>query len=107
MGRKHLGELEQLVMMAVLQLGDTAYGTAILRELNDRGNRKISPGGLYAILDRLESKGFVASILGDPTPGRGGKPKRFVSITERGLLSLREARAAWMRMSEGLEEALE
>ena len=90
-------------MMAILQLEEAAFGTAILRDLNDRGSRKVSPGALYATLDRLEGKGFVSSTFGDPTPGRGGKRKRFMTVTKQGMAALREARAAWMRMAEGLE----
>jgi len=103
MKRKHLGELEQMILMAILQLKAGAYGTAILKELDDRGRRKVSPGALFATLDRLEGKGLVASSLGDPTPGRGGKRKRFMTVTPEGMAALRVARAAWTRMAEGLE----
>ena len=105
--KKQLGELEQLVLMAVLQLKDSAYGTKVLKELSDRGGRKVSPGALFATLDRLEEKGLVTSRLGDPTPGRGGKRRRFLTVTQDGLAALRRARKAWIRMSEGLEEVLE
>jgi DNA-binding PadR family transcriptional regulator len=107
MRTKHLGELEQMVLMAVLQLEDNAYGTTVLTELSERGGRKISPGALFATIDRLEGKGLVVSELGDPTPGRGGKRKRFLTVTPKGLIALREAREAWSRMSEGLDEVLE
>lgn len=107
MGAKHLGELEQLVLMAVLQLDDDAYGTNVLKELSERGYRTVSPGSLYATVDRLEGKGLVASRVGDPTPGRGGKPKRFLTVTPKGLAALRRARATWTRMAEGLEEVLQ
>jgi PadR family transcriptional regulator PadR len=105
--KKHLGELEQMVLMAVLQLKDGAYGTNVLKELSDRGGRKVSPGALFATMDRLEGKGLVASRLGDPTPGRGGKRKRFLTVTPEGIAALRDARNAWIRMSEGLEELLQ
>ncbi len=105
--KKHLGELEQMVLMAVLQLKDCAYGTSVLEELSERGGRKVSPGALFATMDRLEGKGLVSSRLGDPTPGRGGKRKRFLTVTEKGLAALRNARSAWDRMSEGLEEVLQ
>jgi len=105
--KKHLGELEQMVLMAVLQLKDGAYGTTVLNELGERGGRKVSPGALFATIDRLEGKGFVNSTLGDPTPGRGGKRKRFLAVTPAGIAALRDARSAWVRMSEGIEEVLE
>jgi DNA-binding PadR family transcriptional regulator len=106
-GKKHLGELEQMVLMAVLQLKDDAYGTSVLRELSDRGGRRVSPGALFATMDRLEGKGLVTSRLGDPTPGRGGKRKRYLTVTPEGVAALRDARNAWVRMSEGLEEVLQ
>jgi DNA-binding PadR family transcriptional regulator len=105
--KKHLGELEQMVLMATLQLKDSAYGTSVLKELSDRGGRRVSPGALFATMDRLEGKGLVTSRLGDPTPGRGGKRKRYLTVTPEGLAALRDARNAWVRMSEGLEEVLE
>ena len=60
----YLGELEQMVLMAILQRGEDAYGLAVLRELQERGGRKVSPGVLYATLDRLEGKGVLASRFG-------------------------------------------
>jgi len=107
MKKRQLGELEQMVLMAVLQLEDGAYGTSVLTELRDRGGRKVSPGSLFATVDRLEGKGFVSSRLGDPTPGRGGKRKRFLTVTPDGLTALQDARNAWSRMAEGLEEVLQ
>ena len=103
----YLGELEQMVLMAILQLKDEAYGLNIVRELGDRGSRKVSPGALYATLDRLEGKGVVTSRFGDPMPGRGGKPRRYLTLTPEGITALQKARAAWQRLSEGLEEMLE
>ena len=107
MKKKHLGELEQLVLMAVLQLEDDAYGTTVLNELSERGGRKVSPGALFATIDRLEGKGMVTSELGDPTPGRGGKRKRFLLVTPKGITALQDAREAWARMSDGLDEVLQ
>jgi PadR family transcriptional regulator PadR len=98
----YLGELEQMVLLAILQVGRNAYGPAILKELADRGGRKVTPGALYATLDRLEGKGVVTSRFADPEPGRGGKPKRYLSVTAEGKEALRAARSAWTRMSEGL-----
>lgn len=103
----YLGELEQMVLMAILQLKEEAYGLNIQRELNDRVGRKVSPGALYATLDRLEGKGVVTSRFGDPAPGRGGKPRRYLTVTTEGITALQKARAAWTKLSEGLEEILE
>jgi len=105
--KKYPGEFEQMVLLAVLQLKDGGYGTAILRELKVRGNRRVSPGALYATVDRLESKGYLSSRLGDPTPGRGGKRRRYLTVTRSGVAALRAARRAWTRMSDGLEDVVE
>lgn len=102
----YLGELEQMMLLAILQLDGEAYGLAILRELEDRAGRRVSPGALYATLDRLEGKGVVRSRFAEPEPGRGGKPKRFMHLTEEGRAALQAARSAWRRMSEGLEGVL-
>jgi DNA-binding PadR family transcriptional regulator len=107
MNKKHLGELEQMVLLAILQLGEGAYGTAILEELEIRGDRKVSPGALFATLDRLEGKRLVRSRMGDPTPGRGGRPKRFMTVTQEGLEAIRQARTAWMNMAEGLGDLVQ
>ena len=99
----YLGELEQMMLMAILQLEDDAYGLKIQRELMERAKRKVTAGALYATLDRLEGKGAVVSRYADPAPGRGGKPRRYLTVTPRGIEALQEARSAWQRLAEGLE----
>ena len=91
----YLGELEQMLLWTVLRLDDSAYGTVILNELAERTGREVSPGALYATLDRLEAKGMIQSRLADPTPGRGGRPKRYVRVTANGSAQLERTRAAW------------
>ncbi|HEY7338575.1 MAG TPA: helix-turn-helix transcriptional regulator [Bryobacteraceae bacterium] len=103
MPRDHLGEFEQIVLLAVLRLGDDAYGVPIRREISRRARRQITIGGLYTTLDRLESKGLLSSKAGDPTPERGGRSKRYFGITAAGLRALRNSRAALNAMWEGLE----
>lgn len=103
----YLGELEQMILLAVLQLEDEAFGTRVLEELRERVGRTVSRGALYVTLDRLEEKGMLKSRLGDPTPQRGGKPKRYLSVTRSGLAGLKRSRAAWMRLWEGLDSVLE
>lgn len=105
--KKHPGELEQMVLLAILQLKGMGYGPAILHELKIRGQRNVSPGALFATVDRLESKGFITSRLGDPTPGRGGRRRRYVTVTRRGVVALKAARQAWARMADGLTEVTE
>lgn len=104
---KNLGEFEQLVLLAILQLEDEAFGLNVKKEIEDRAGRSVSRGALYAVFDRLEGKGIVTSRFGDPVPGRGGKPRRYLTLTPEGIAALRKARRAWESLSEGLGEILE
>jgi PadR family transcriptional regulator, regulatory protein PadR len=97
-----LGEFELLVLLGILQAGEHAYGSTILKELNERADRDVSRGALYVTLDRLESKGYVSSRTGDPAPSRGGKPRRYYTVRPAGLALLRRSLAALGRMREGL-----
>jgi PadR family transcriptional regulator PadR len=90
--RSYLGEFELMILLAVLHLGDEAYGVPISRELERLRGRDVSVGSVYAALERMESKGLVASTLGDPTPERGGKAKRYFRLTKAGLGQVRETR---------------
>jgi len=80
-----LGEFEQIVLLAILRLGEKAYGVTIREEIMARTGREPSPGALYVTLDRLEEKGLVRSQFGDPTPQRGGRAKRFFSVSAKGV----------------------
>jgi len=101
--REHLGELEQIVLLAVLRLGEDAYGVPIGLEIERRTGRSLTVGALYRTLDRLEAKGYVTSWFGDPTPERGGRSKRFFKVRPLGLRTLRASRDALTAMWEGLE----
>jgi PadR family transcriptional regulator PadR len=90
--RRYLGELELMLLLAVIQLGDDAYGVPISRELEKHRGRDVAVGSIYAALERLEMKGLVASSLGDATPERGGKAKRYFRITNAGLRQVHETR---------------
>jgi DNA-binding PadR family transcriptional regulator len=98
-----LGELEQLILLAILRLGDDAYGVTVRAELSDRAGRTIAPGAVYTALERLENKGLVVSRMGDPTPQRGGRAKRYVRVSFAGLQALRRALRAYERMLDGLD----
>ena len=98
-----LGEFEQSVLLAVAHLKDDAYGVTIRREIEARGGRAVAVGALYTALDRLERKGFIRSILSDPTPQRGGRSKRYVTLTRSGIAALRRSRQRLDRMWAGLE----
>jgi PadR family transcriptional regulator PadR len=101
--REHLGEFEQIVLLAILRLGDEAYGVPIRLEIERRTGRALTVGALYRTLDRLEDKGYVLSAFSAPTPERGGRSKRYFRVRARGLRNLRASREALTAMWEGLE----
>jgi DNA-binding PadR family transcriptional regulator len=90
--RGYLGEFELLLLLAVIHLGEEAYGVPISRELERHRGKDVSVGSVYAALERLEAKGLVSSSLGDPTPERGGKAKRYFRMTREGLRQVHETR---------------
>jgi len=98
-----LGEFEQIVLLAILRLEGNAYGFTISAEIAERTGRKPSPGALYATLDRLEGKGFLASRTGDPTPVRGGRAKRFFEVTGAGVEAVARAQRAYQSLLNGLK----
>ena len=102
-----LGDFEQLVLMGVLRLGDDAYGAAIRQEIHARSGRDVSINAVYTTLDRLEDKGFLRSRAGDPTPQRGGRRRKFFSMTPAGVAALKQAYRAFTAMADGLERRLE
>ena len=106
-GRDSLGDFEQMALLAVLRLGDSAYGVTVMQEIQQRASRSVARGALYVTLERLESKGLLRSHFADPTPERGGRAKRYFAVTEAGLEALRASREALMRMWTGLEPVLE
>lgn len=103
----NLGELEQLVLLAILRLGDEAYAVPVLEILHDRAGRRVARGALYTVLDRLETKGLLRSRFGDPLPERGGRPRRYFTVTAEGLAALRRSRRALLALSHGLDVVLE
>lgn len=102
-----LGEFEQLVLLAVLQLKDRATGAEISRELEEKADRRVSRGALYSSLDRLESKGYLTWIVEESTPERGGHPSRKFSVTGPGMEALREHQRALRNLTDGLEGVLD
>lgn len=96
-------DVEQQVLLAVWRLGDEAYGVPVRDELERVAGRTVTAGAVYATLIRLEQKGWVRSSMGDPTPERGGKAKRFFRITSDGVEAVRDARAVLDRLWDGLE----
>ena len=104
---RHLGEFEQLVLMAMLQLEDNAYGVTIAREIEGRTCRGVSMGGLYTTLERMARKGLVSSRQGSPTPSRGGRAKKFWAPTRAGATALESSLAALRSMAEGLADKVQ
>ncbi|MEX2273776.1 MAG: PadR family transcriptional regulator [Vicinamibacterales bacterium] len=102
-----IGEFEQLVLLAVLQLGDEAYAVPVRNLIVARTGRDVARGALYTALERLEGKALVTSRVGEPLPERGGRPRRYFTVTPAGVKLLREARAAVANLSQGLESLLE
>lgn len=98
----NLGEFEQLIMLAILRLHDDAYGVSIRAELADRAGRTVAPGALYTALERLETKGLITSRMSEPTPQRGGRAKRHVTLTATGMEALTRSVKAYERLLEGL-----
>ena len=98
-----LGELEQVVMLAVLHLDGEAYGVPIRSEIAERSGRELTLATVYKTLARLEDKGLVASYEGDPTPQRGGRRKRFYDVTPAGRQVLKQSVSALRRMASGLD----
>ena len=106
-GKTYLGEFEHMVLAAILRLGENAYGTAIIKEIERETGRQVPSGSLSVTLDRLETKGHLSTRMGTADPTRGGRPKRFVSVTEAGFLAVRESRAAMLNLWAGLEPGFE
>src|ERR1700747_3347666 len=101
--RDYLGEFEHIVVLALLRLDDRAYGVTVRQEIEFRTQRELSTGAVYATLGRLETKGYVKSYLGDPTPERGGRSKRFFRVTPRGVAAVHRTHRALQSMTEGLD----
>lgn len=102
-----LGEFEQLILLAVLRLGEGAYGATIHQDIERRTERPISLSAVYTTLDRMEAKGFVSSRLGDPTAKRGGRRKKFYALSAAGSEALSRNYRMFRAMTRGLERQLE
>jgi DNA-binding PadR family transcriptional regulator len=107
MPRTDLGDLEHLVLLAILRLGSDAYGIPILDEVSARSGRDVSRATVYVALKRLEQKGLVSSRLGDSTPERGGRAKRYFKLKPSGLKALRESREMFLGLWRDYESVLD
>jgi DNA-binding PadR family transcriptional regulator len=104
-----LGDFEQLVLLGVLRLEgeDASYGAAIRQEIHARSGRDVSINAVYTTLDRLENKGFLKSWVGNPTPQRGGRRRKFYALRPSGMAALRHSYRAVTAMADGLQSRLE
>jgi DNA-binding PadR family transcriptional regulator len=106
-GGPHLGEFEQFVLLALVRLGDGAYGATLRRDIETRAGRRLSISAVYTTLERLEQKGLVRSWIGEPTPQRGGRRKKHFALEPSGATALRRSYRAFAGMVSGLEEQIE
>jgi PadR family transcriptional regulator PadR len=100
--REYLGNFELVVMLALIRLGENAYGVPIAREIEVRSGRRVSLGSIYATLERLEAKGLVSSKLGEPTSERGGRAKKYFRVSGMGLREVRATQRMLMKSWRGL-----
>ena len=105
MSNGNLGEFEQMVLLAILQLGEDVYGVPIVEEIERRTDRSVARAAVYVTLRRLERKGLVESWMGEPMEERGGKARRLVRVRPEGRRLLRESRGAMDAMWKGLDRA--
>jgi len=103
----NLGEFEHIVLLAILRLGEDAYAIPIREEIEERTGRSVARGALYTALERLEGKRCLRSRMSDPLPERGGRSRRYFSVTPAGLAAIRASRRRLLRLWQGLEGRLE
>ncbi len=100
--RRSLTELEFMILLAILRLNECAYGVMIGREIEQLGKRTVTRAALYVALDRLEESGLVLSTLGDSTPERGGRAKRYFTVTAAGLRAAQDTQRAFVALWSGI-----
>jgi DNA-binding PadR family transcriptional regulator len=101
--REYLGQLELMVLLAVIRPAEDAYGVLISREIAQKSGREVALASVYAALERLEKKRLVISMLGEPTAARGGRARTYFKPTAAGLSEARDAHETLLRLSSGLE----
>ena len=103
MSSESLGELEMVVLLAVLRLGDEAYGVSIMREIARCTERELKRGSVYVTLERLEDKGLLGSRRGEPSPVRGGRAKRYFRVKAAGVRALKRSLGDLERLAAGIK----
>ena len=104
MADRFLTDFELMILLAILRIGEDAYGVPIAKEIEERAGRTVLLGAIYAGLDRLEGKGLVTSFHGDPTAVRGGRAKRFFNVTPAGMKAVRQTQRALTRLWTGVPQ---
>jgi DNA-binding PadR family transcriptional regulator len=107
MPRHSLGELELLLLLALVRLGHGAYGAALREEILARSGRSVSPGAIYPTLDRLEQRGLIRSRASDPVPERGGRSRRMFELRPAGMRELQRTWRQYALLARGFEAALD
>lgn len=103
----YLGEFEQIALLAILRLGEDAYAIPVREEIEARTGRDVARGALYTALERLEAKGCLRSRMSEPLPERGGRSRRYYTVSPTGLAALRTAREGLLALWKGVESQLE
>ena len=104
MPRHLFTDFELMILLATLRVGDSAYGVPIATEIGRTGGRRVVVAAVYAALDRLERNGLVSSNVGEPTPERGGRAKRFFQVTPQGIRAVKETQRALVALWKGIPE---
>jgi len=104
MNREFLGSLELMVLLALVRLDENAYGVPISREIEEKSGREVAIASVYAVLERLEQRGFVKSEVGEPTPERGGRAKRYFRITAKGVREVKDTQRTLSELWKGLPQ---
>jgi PadR family transcriptional regulator, regulatory protein PadR len=100
--RDYLTDFELMLLLAILRVGDGAYGVPIAREIETLGERTVMLAAVYTGLDRLEANGLLSSSVGSPTPERGGRAKRYFRVTPAGMKAVRQAKRAFTQLWSGV-----
>jgi PadR family transcriptional regulator PadR len=101
---RFLTDFELMIMLAILRVRERAYGVPIAREIEETAGRRVTLAAVYLALDRLQQHKLVASELGDPTPERGGRAKKFFRVTPAGLRAVRQTQRAFVALWHGIPE---
>lgn len=107
MSRHLLTDFELMLILAILRVGDEAYGVEIAREIERTCGRRVVLAAAYAALDRLEGQRLVSSRMGEPTPARGGRAKRYFTVTARGVRAARDTQDALVALWRDLPQLKE